>query len=79
MAKESMMTAKWVRMTLTQMGVDTQGLEISLTGSTVQIRGEVRKLKGSLGLGSDSKQTRLLEMISQRLRQHKAIKRVMFL
>ncbi len=45
-----MQAVKWVRATLTQMGVDTQGLEISLTGSTVQIRGEVKKLKGSLGL-----------------------------
>jgi hypothetical protein len=50
LAKESMQAVKWVRATLTQMGVDTQGLEISLTGSTVQIRGEVKKLKGSLGL-----------------------------
>jgi hypothetical protein len=53
--------------------VDTQGLEISLTGTHRADPGRVRKLKGSLGLGSESKQTRLMELISQRLRQHTAI------
>jgi len=58
--------------------VDTTGLTIMISGSSVQVIGELKKLKAS-SFDSGKTQKKLMEDISMRLRQHKQIKRVMFL
>ncbi len=78
MSKESQSLAKWVRMTLTQLGIDTSGLGIMIFGGTVQIKGDLKPIK-PLGFESERTQKKRVERISQRLRNHKAIKRVQFL
>lgn len=71
------MIVQMVRMTLVQLGVNTQGLDIVVSGGTVHLRGEIRKLKPS-AFDSEKGQRRLLENISERLRHNKQIKRVLF-
>ena len=78
MRGEARNLAKAVRMTLTQLGIDTAGVDIMVSGGTVNIRGELKPLKPS---GFESERTRAsrMELITQRLRLQKAIKRVRFL
>jgi len=73
--KEGLSISRWVRATLTQLGVDTTNLDITLSGGSVQLRGEIKRLKTS-EFDSDQTHRRLLEQITERLRSHKAIKRV---
>jgi len=78
MNKEIRSLAKYVRMTLTQLGVDTTEIDILVSGGTVHLRGELKKIKPS-AFDSDKTHKRLMETIAQKLRSHKEIKRVHFL
>lgn len=78
MSKESQSIAKWVRMTLTQLGIDTLGLDILVSGSTVHLKGKLKKIKSS-GFDTDRTYKKLMETAAQRLRSHRDIKRVLFL
>jgi hypothetical protein len=78
MSRETKEVTRAVRTTLTQMGVDTQGLEIVVSGGMVRIQGELKKLKGFSEL-SEKLAKKLREDIAQRLRRNKHIKRVMFI
>lgn len=78
MSKESMEIGKWVRATLVQMGVDTGGLDIFVTGTSVSLKGELKRLKPSFAETETSKK-QLMESVRDRLRSKKEIKRVQFL
>jgi hypothetical protein len=72
---EGKIVVRWVRASLVQMGVETQGLDIMYSNGGIQIRGEIRRQKPSFS-ETDKSRKRLLETIGERLRQHKLIKRV---
>ena len=78
MSRESQSLAKCVRMTLTQLGIDTTGVDIMVSGSSVSIKGELKPLKAS-GFESEKSRASRKELIMQRLRAHKGIKYVRFL
>ena len=78
MRGEARNLAKAVRMTLTQLGIDTTGVDIMVSGGTVSIKGELKPIKPS-GFESDRTRMSRMELITQRLRLHKTIKRVRFL
>lgn len=78
MRGEARNLAKAVRMTLTQLGIDTKGVDIMVSGGTVSIKGELKPFKPT-GFESDRTRESRIELVTQRLRLQKAIKRVRFL